>query len=245
MLHNTKGYMKNGLAIRFATFQWLDVSPQAGNLAPGASMDLTVTFDMSQAVRNPKVTVPVHVEVIPNQAPVITAAGVSPQTGPKTAAFQFAAAAHDPDGQISDKYWTFGDNTAAVHEFAPTHTYAANGKYTATFTAVDNDGYTTSANVIVNVTDPASASWNPGEFNFRLAGGQTAFGTLALANAGPGALVFGSDELPNAAPRPERTRALGSVDPNARTAAGLYDPAPVPERSPWLPEDVGSVVTRR
>ena len=256
VLYNKRDYVHGNLAIRIKPFSWLNVTPSQGNIEPGQSLELGLMFDLTPTssgpvdgaivfetndIRKPMTVIPIHIEVIPNQAPVITAAAVSPPEGPKTAVFQFAAAAHDPDGQIADKHWTFGDNTAAVHEFAPTHTYAANGKYTATFTAIDNDGYETSASVVVNVTDPASASWNPAEFNFRLAGGQTASGTLMLANAGPGVLVFGSDELPSAVARPERS---GSADPNAKTIAGLYDgPALSPERSPWLPEDVGSVVT--
>ncbi len=258
VLYNTRDYIHDNLAIRIKPFSWLDVTPSQGSIEPGQSVELGLVFDLTPTgsgpvdgaivfqtndVRKPMTVIPIHIEVIPNQAPVITAAGASPRTGPKATAFQFAAAAYDPDGQVADKYWTFGDNTAAVHEFAPTHTYAANGKYTAIFTAVDNDGYTTSASVIVNVTDPASASWNPAEFTFRLAGGQTAAGTLALANAGPGVLVFGSDELPNAVAKPERSPAAGSADPNAKTVAGLHGPAPVPERSPWLPRDVGSVIT--
>lgn len=258
VLHNKRGYMKNGLAIKFATFRWLDVSPNAGTVAPDASMDLTVSFDSGPIASgaldgvivldtndmfNPRITVPVHVEIIPNQAPVITAAAVNPPAGPKTTSFQFVGAGHDPDGHIADKYWTFGDGSDAVHEFVANHAYAADGSYTAKFTVVDEDGYKTSADVAVTVCDPASASWNPYEFSFSVGSGQSISGLLTLANAGPGALVFGKEALLNMAPAPERPAPSGASDPNAKIVDRPVGPAPDRGRSPWLPEDVGSVIT--
>ncbi|HBK60852.1 MAG TPA: hypothetical protein DDZ84_08680, partial [Firmicutes bacterium] len=80
-----------------------------------------------------------------------TACGVNPGRGPVTTWFQFAGAAYDSDGTIADMYWDFGDRTPVVHQAITSHTYAADGTYTAKFTAVDNDGYKAAGTVAVYV----------------------------------------------------------------------------------------------
>ena len=63
-------------------------------------------------IRKPRTVVPVHIEVIPNNPPSITACSVNPDIGPITTQFQFVAAARDADGHIADKWWNFGDGSA-------------------------------------------------------------------------------------------------------------------------------------
>ena len=258
VLYNTAGYMKNGLAIRFKPISWLAVIPTDGMLMPGESMDLDVTFDMglipsgtldgavvldTNDIRKPRTIVPVHVQVIPNNPPIITACGVNPASGAPGSSFQFVGAAYDSDGSIVDKWWDFGDGSAAVHQFVTDHVYADAGVYTATLHAADNDGYKATATIKVTVGDPASASWNPSQFQFRVGGGQSTTGTLTLANAGPGTLVFGSGEFPNMARTLQRlVEPLDIRDPEAKTAEGIHAPNQDPTRSEWLPDAVGSVV---
>ncbi len=258
VLHNTEGYMHNNLAIRIKPISWMSVWPTEGELAPGESMDLDVTFDLALVgsgtldgavvldtndVRAPRMIVPVHIQVIPNNPPQITACAVNPEQGPPGSSFQFVAAAHDPDGSIVDKHWSFGDGSPDVHSYVADHVYTTAGVYTATFTAVDNDGYEVTATVKVTVAEAASASWTPGQFDFTVGGGQTATGMLTLSNVGPGTLLFGIGEFPSLVQMPERLVLPEDIkDAEARTASELYEAHPNPERSEWLPEDVGSVI---
>ncbi|WP_116051107.1 PKD domain-containing protein [Amycolatopsis palatopharyngis] len=52
-----------------------------------------------------------------------------------------ANASTDPDGQITDYSWDFGDGETATG-VRPSHTYAQAGKYPVTLTVTDNDGKT-------------------------------------------------------------------------------------------------------
>ena len=259
ILYNTAGYMEDGLAIKIYPYQWLSVNPEQAVVQPGESVEFDVDIDLSAIgggvlkgsivletddIREPRLLVPVTVEVLENAAPIITAAGVNPDTGPVTTVFEFVAAATDPDGYIADKWWDFGDGSEPVHEFAAQHSYAQEGQYTAVFTAVDNDGYQASTEVQVLVQAAATASWTPRSFRFDLAKGQLGQDILLLSNAGPGTLYFGSGEAANKVPELERLVTPEKVqDANARTAAGLFAPVADPSRSPYLPDGVGNVIT--
>ena len=249
--------MHNNLAIKIEPVSWMEVVPTTGQLEPGESLDLDVTFNLGGSdpalwkvqrtdtndLLEPRTIVPVRIQVLPNSPPEITACGVNPQQRPPGTAFQFVAAAHDPDGLIADKYWSFGDGTPAVHEFVADHVYETAGSYTATFTVVDNDGYTATAKVEVLVAEAASASWSPEQFDFTLGCGVTATDVLTLYNAGPGTLLFGSGEFPSMVQMPKRMVLPGDIkDPEARTAEGLYAPVENPVKSEWLPDAVGSVI---
>ena len=259
VLHNTMGYMHDELAIMFKPYYWLEVAPSEGTVEPGESIDLDVTFNLGNIgsgtldgavvletndIRKPRTIVPVHIEVIPNNPPTITACAVNPDIGPITTQFQFVAAARDADGHIADRWWNFGDGSAPVHEFVATHTYSREGKFVATFTAVDNDGYEATQSVTVTVREPASASWNPKQFSFTLGSGQTAEGILTLSNIGTGTLLFGAEELPDRVQFPKRlVGADGIKNLDAMTAEGIYEPTATVESYPWWPEGVGSVIT--
>ena len=258
VLYNQAGYVHDGLAIQFNLFTWLTVEPSTLVLEPGESAAVNVRINLGEIgtgelegaivmntndIRTPRTIVPVQVEVLPNAAPVITACGVNPQTGPMSTVFSFVGAAHDPDGQIADKWWDFGDGSDPVHAFTAEHTYAREGEYVAVFTVVDNDGYQASAQVNVTVREPASAQWQPKQLDFALGQGQTAQDTIILSNVGTGTLLFGMGETASQVPLLERIVQPADVkDPNAKTAVGLYEANLNPERSAWLPDDVGSVL---
>lgn len=240
------------------TFKWLSVNPASGTVPAGGSMDIEVRVDLtpiaegmldgvvtieSNDVYKPSVTVPVQVEVIPNQPPTITACGVNPGRGPVATVFQFSGAAYDEDGSIADMYWEFGDGTPAVHQAIATHTYGSEGTYTAKFHATDNDGYKTTQTVTVYVQQPPSAGWNPSQIAFRTAKGQSVSETLTLNNGGPGALVFGVDEVMGSSPMLERVDGIGYMpDPYALTAEGMFCENVYAARSQFLPDAVGAVI---
>jgi subtilisin family serine protease len=67
--------------------------------------------------------------------------------------FEFSAAnSTDTDGSIVDYQWSFGDGTSAETATVE-HTYAASGAYQVNLTVTDNDGFSDSASVIVQVTN--------------------------------------------------------------------------------------------
>jgi PKD repeat protein len=251
VLYDTMGYMQSGLAIEIApSVGWLSVGPSAGELAPGESMTLDVTFDLEQVAsgliegaivlhtndaRNPWMTVPVHIEVIPNSPPEIIACAVAPEVGRVATEFRFTAAAHDPDGHIVDKWWDFGDGSATVHDFVATHSYQREGQFVAAFTVVDNDGYATVTSVAVTVRKLPSASWDPRQFSFLVGVNQTIEGTLILSNEGNGDMVFGSHgTLPDMA---------YSIDPTAHPAGSELarhgSPGPTENSMRLVETDVG------
>jgi PKD repeat protein len=88
---------------------------------------------------------------LPNQAP-IAHAEATPSTGNIPLTVTFAGSAFDTDGSISSYSWTFGDGgTASVQN--PTHDYTAKGTFTATLTALDNDGAQGQATVSISVNN--------------------------------------------------------------------------------------------
>ncbi len=63
----------------------------------------------------------------------------------------FSASATGPN-PLTTASWSFGDGTTAGKVQKPSHTYAAAGSYTVTFTATDAGGNTSSATNVVTVT---------------------------------------------------------------------------------------------
>ena len=136
------GYMRQARD-HFKPYWRLEVAPSEGTVEPGESIDLDVTFNLGNIgsgtldgavvletndIRKPRTIVPVHIEVIPNNPPAITACAVNPDIGPITTQFQFVAAARDADGHIADKWWNFGDGSAPVHEFVAPHSPRASSR---------------------------------------------------------------------------------------------------------------------
>jgi len=64
---------------------------------------------------------------------------------------EFTQQATDPDGEVTDYYWTFGDGYSANVK-NPTHTYVKPGNYTATLEVTDNDGKTDKITKEITVT---------------------------------------------------------------------------------------------
>jgi len=258
VVYNKAGYIHDELAVQLEPFDWIKVNPTKGIVEPGESAEITVVFDTqvtpsgvldgwivvdNNDLLNPAFKIPVHIDVLPNQPPAITGCTVNPQRGPATTEFTFVAGAHDPDGELADYWWSFGDNSGQAHEFIAKHTYAKDGVYTATFCAVDNDGYESSATVEVVVQDPPSASWSPKQIVLNVAQGQTSSATITMSNGGPGRLSFGGNgigEQISSIERPEDADQL--LELGAFSTDGAYGSADSTVRTSWLPEEVGRVI---
>ena len=88
-----------------------------------------------------------------NEAPVARIDG--PTTGMKKKPLMFSAAGStDPDGDALSFSWSFGDGTAAAAGSSATHEYADWGSYTATLTARDAFGLSSSVTSEVTVAPP-------------------------------------------------------------------------------------------
>ena len=118
-----------------------DRSPSHRYKEVGAfTVKLTVTDDEGAIGRATK-------EVIvypapPNQLPIayFTFSPARPTVGDK---IEFTDHSSDPDGQITFRFWDFGDGENSTAE-APTHQYASSGRYKVILTVADNRGATDS-----------------------------------------------------------------------------------------------------
>jgi glucose/arabinose dehydrogenase len=85
-------------------------------------------------------------------SPPVANASASPTSGLAPLNVQFSSAgSSDPDGDPIVTTWNFGDGTANSTQTNPSHTYAANGSYTATLTVTDGRGGSTSDTVPISV----------------------------------------------------------------------------------------------
>ncbi|MER5307637.1 carbohydrate-binding protein [Streptomyces sp. NPDC002773] len=87
-------------------------------------------------------------------APIAQAkADVTSGKGPLTVAFS-SAGSTDPDGSALTHAWTFGDGATSTAA-NPSHTYTANGQYTATLKVTDTTGRSATASVQITVGNTA------------------------------------------------------------------------------------------
>jgi len=81
-------------------------------------------------------------EAPPNQPPIAYFT-FSPERPTTADAVQFTDGSSDPDGEITFRFWDFGDGSSSVEE-NPTHRYASSGRYVVVLTVADNRGATDS-----------------------------------------------------------------------------------------------------
>ncbi len=123
------------------------------------------TFSISLSVKDNKGAVDIETKTIdillPNESPVAEF-NFSPQTGifPLKITFD-ASSSHDPDGQIVQYSWDFGDNATALGKIA-THTYESWGAFTITLSIEDNrgDGDTKTDTIeVLRLFQPLNIRW--------------------------------------------------------------------------------------
>ena len=152
---------------------------------PGSfTATLTVTDDDGNTD-----TATVAISVTANVAPVVVA-NASPTTGKAPLSVSFSSAGTvDNDGTITGYSWNFGDGSPVSTDENPTHTYTAQGVYTATLSVTDDNGDVGTGTVTFNVAAPnvpatVVASGTPTEsrapftVNFSSAGSNDADGTI-------------------------------------------------------------------
>lgn len=88
----------------------------------------------------------------PNQPPSVNLTA-SPTSGHAPLSVVFVGSGSDPDGTITEYSWAFGDGLGSTQQ-SPSHTYNAQGTYTATLTVKDNSGATASKSVQITVLPP-------------------------------------------------------------------------------------------
>jgi PKD repeat protein len=104
-------------------------------------------------------TVQVNLTPLPANQPPIAAFTYAPSSPTAGAAVQFdASASADPDGTIISYAWNFGDAGTATGALV-SHTYTANGSYTAQLTVTDNGGRTAQVSRNVTVSLSSDVGW--------------------------------------------------------------------------------------
>jgi hypothetical protein len=169
---NGKVHVENGDRV---TVYYLDVETNGANGADNVPVLTSATWTSSA-------TSPPHA--------TLTAA---PSSGAAPLDVTFTLAASDSDGAIASYTLAFGDTSTAlsgtgVPPTSTTHTYAADGSYTARLTVTDNGGllgYSNATVTVGNVQAPTLSSVSPGS---GLPAGGTAV-TLTGTNFGSGATV--------------------------------------------------------
>ena len=79
----------------------------------------------------------------------------------------FTDRSDDPDGNVVSWAWDFGDGTGSSEQ-NPSHTYAAEGRYTVTLTVTDDDGASSSKTHDVNPKAPPTPTNAPPHADFEV-----------------------------------------------------------------------------
>ncbi|MCC5848336.1 MAG: PKD domain-containing protein [Verrucomicrobia bacterium] len=156
--------------------EWLRPGVRGGNLPAGERITVpleidtahlpvgthTATVTLRANTENPNAASTLHLTVHVTEGPAGAqgpAAVINAQNTGGSAPLTVTADAldsYDPDGNIVQYVWNFGDGSALVTTDSPaarTHTYTAPGNYTLSLTVTDNDGLTSASSVAVSVVE--------------------------------------------------------------------------------------------
>jgi PKD repeat protein len=128
-------------------------NPFASEVKVEAEGQHTVEFRSTDKAGNVEATKSVAFGIdIPDPGFPVIEAFADPATGEAPLLTRFTASGYDPDGGTLSYKWEFADGTVLGR--AATRTYTKPGTYTATVTATDDEGDTSSKEVTVTVTAP-------------------------------------------------------------------------------------------
>jgi uncharacterized membrane protein len=97
-----------------------------------------------------------------NAAP--TANAGNNQTVDEGELVQFSGSATDPNGDLLEVQWLFGDGATAVSSYSPSHTYADNGDYEVTLIVTDTGNLSANDTVQITVNNvPPTANAGPNQ----------------------------------------------------------------------------------
>jgi PKD repeat protein len=116
-----------------------------------------------------------HSVQVANRKPTAEFAATSTLTTGAPASFD-ASDSKDPDGFIASYSWNFGDGTPAQDGEAPSHTFAAAGRYTVTLEVTDDAGATARVEHVVTVAAPPPKTEGPSTGDTTTGGAQTTGG---------------------------------------------------------------------
>ena len=99
-----------------------------------------------------------RIRYIAGNQPPTAAANATPTTGQAPLPVTFSSAgSSDPEGTPLTYSWTFGDGGTST-QANPTHTYQADGQYTAHLTVSDGENSTVSGGITIRVGNPPNAT---------------------------------------------------------------------------------------
>lgn len=97
------------------------------------------------------------IELLASDEPPTATFAANPLSGPAPLSVSFdASASSDPDNDITDYSWDFGDNSTGAGQTV-SHTYSSSGTFTATLTVTDAFGLSSQATTTLTVIEPNTA----------------------------------------------------------------------------------------
>lgn len=125
------------------------VSPSYTYTLPGTyTVLLTVEDDFGNVAQD---TIEIQV-IASNEPPTLAPYTATPAQGPAPLQVSFVANATDPDGDVLNYFWDFGDGNNSTEE-NPLHVFYDPGSYTVTLQVSDGE-YTVSATLYIAVESP-------------------------------------------------------------------------------------------
>jgi len=148
--------------------------------------------------------------------PVITSVSAEPSIGAPPLEVEFAASALTSSGEITDKWWDFGDGSPAVHEYNTTHIYEELGCYEAVFHVVNDSGLESTAVLEINVLHLPVIGVEPSSIEATLKWGESCTDQIVISNSGLGELNYRIQLVPQgmAAQGSEHIGVLGFGGPD-------------------------------
>jgi len=89
----------------------------------------------------------------PTNQPPVAVISASTTSGPAPLAVDFDSGESTDDKLITARQWEFGDGATATNLISPSHVYQAPGTYTATLTVLDEEGESSTDEIVIQVNE--------------------------------------------------------------------------------------------